>query len=129
MKAVYIIGEVGSDVLKIGISDDPDRRCRDLRLSNPYDIKVLWERSTEHARRIERNVHLALVDVRIRGEWFRISLAEAIAVIERTITNEPIERMRQEWRDARQARIARQVASLPDEPQEEPVAPRRFPRV
>ena len=125
---VYIIGEPGSDVLKIGISSDPARRLRDVRISNPYDVKVLWERSVEHARRVERNVHLALVGVRIRGEWFRVSLAEAIEVIERTVTKEPVERMRQEWQDAWQARLDRQVADLTVEPPET-VKRSRFPRV
>ncbi len=126
--AVYIIGERGSDVLKIGISTDPARRLNDLRFSNPYDIQVLWERPVEHARLVEKNVHQALASVRIRGEWFKIPLGDAIAVVERTIINEPIERMHQEWRDAWQARIDRQVSEVAPEPQE-PIKPQRFPRV
>lgn len=114
MKKIYIIGERDSDMLKIGIAHNPGRRLSALQTSNPYEIELLWERSIgEHARRIERSVHLTLATVRIRGEWFRISLPRAISAIEKTIVNEPIEQMRREWREAWQARIDRQIAELP----------------
>lgn len=100
MKSIYVIGEQDSDILKIGISDNPTRRLADIRISNPYDVRVLWERSVEHAHRIERNVHFCLIDARIRGEWFRVSLAQAIEVIEKAITNAPVEQMQQEQRAA-----------------------------
>ncbi len=108
---VYIIGERDSNVLKIGIAHNTAKRLRNLRTANPYDIEILWERSIgSHARMIEQRVHVILACVRIRGEWFRISLPDAIAAIEETIESEPLERMRREWRDAWQARIDRQIA-------------------
>ena len=85
MKSIYIIGERNSTRLKIGISANPARRLKNIMTDNPYDVEVLWDRIVHRARRVEMNAHLVLADVRIRGEWFNVTLADAIAVIEKII--------------------------------------------
>lgn len=132
MSSIYIIGERDSGVLKIGIAHNTVKRLNGIKIGNPHDIDILWERSIgAHARAVEQSVHLALAGVRIRGEWFKITLPEAIAAIEKSIANEPLERMRREWRDAWQARLDRHIAAVQAaEPAEIPQEkPRRFPRV
>ncbi len=110
MASIYIIGEPGSDVLKIGISVNPAHRLRDIKISNPSDVEVLWEQAVDNARRVERNVHLVLVDLRIRGEWFKVSLREAVAVVEKIIAKEP-ENEKEERRVAAWEALAREAAA------------------
>lgn len=74
--------------IKIGYSNDPDRRAEDIRCSSPYPITVLVCYPSVFLQ--EALVHDLFTRERIRGEWFRPSksLLAFIDVL-RSLPNQP----------------------------------------
>lgn len=64
---VYVIGFL--DYVKIGWSDDLERRLSTIRRSLPEQIKV--HAALECHRKNERILHRQFAKYRTRGEWFR----------------------------------------------------------
>jgi hypothetical protein len=65
---LYFI-QAGDGPIKIGISDDPAARLRDLQCGNAEELRILL---TEAGNiRAEQVAHQAFERCRIRGEWFR----------------------------------------------------------
>lgn len=67
---IYIIGETGTNFVKIGISNNPHGRINGLQTANPRKLALLgaWpgteQDETEH--------HRILADFRREGEWFEL---------------------------------------------------------
>jgi len=72
----YIISCEGVDMLKFGKSNSPDWRLVTLQTGCPFNLKVEWAWPED----IEDEMHAHFADRRVNGEWFRVSLDEAIAV-------------------------------------------------
>lgn len=68
------------DHVKIGITVNLRNRQASLQTQAPFPVLLEWSGSGEahRVRRIERQIHDALKDTRITGEWFKISLEQAI---------------------------------------------------
>jgi hypothetical protein len=90
------------EYIKIGVSNDPTRRCTDLNLSVPFQCNLLAVRpcdSPKDSRCLERAYHLAQKEHKVKGEWFRRSpeidalIAEARETAERYLYVEPIEKL------------------------------------
>lgn len=63
-----------AQLVKIGKSSCPERRLVDMQVSNPVRLKLLYKipcSSDCHALRVERLIHHAFRDLKVRGEWFR----------------------------------------------------------
>lgn len=68
---VYIIRQENSDILKIGIALYPEKRKKDIQVSNPNKLKVSMVIKTyKSASILERFLHKKFKSKRIRGEWF-----------------------------------------------------------
>lgn len=65
---VYVIGTAGSTIVKIGRTNDLDRRLRQLQPGNPAKLEVLW--TVEGGSLIEGELHRWFKDCRVIGEWF-----------------------------------------------------------
>lgn len=69
---LYIIQSKRTGALKIGRSDDPDRRLRQLQTGCPYTLKVILV--MPDGGRLEGGVHKTMQRHRTRhtagGEWF-----------------------------------------------------------
>ncbi len=86
IKKLYIIGDTSKYLMKVGISGNTSRRVYEIRRAYPCDVDLLWERELgRSAAFIERIAHRMLEDRRIIAEWFRVSLPEAIDVVERAM--------------------------------------------
>ena len=83
---VYVIGAPRTSK-KIGIAADPSRRLQALQSGNSKVVSVLHSRKVDSsvAAMIETHVHWMLKDYREAGEWFRVSLEQAIAAIDASI--------------------------------------------
>ena len=71
--AVYIFNKDNGKLLKIGISNNPKRRKRELENSNGQllrPVKVCWFSSREIALTVESNAHKRFRRYRTYGEWF-----------------------------------------------------------
>lgn len=64
---VYFIG-TDTGPIKIGMSCDPDGRCREMRVGSPGDLRVLA--TAPGGRALEKRYHARFGYARIRGEWF-----------------------------------------------------------
>jgi hypothetical protein len=80
--AVYIIA--GGEHSKVGVSNDPDKRLKQLQTGNPTNLFIhekFWFKSENKARQVEQQAHKALKKHRQAGEWFSISPVEAERVV------------------------------------------------
>lgn len=82
MSFVYFIqagGERGA--IKIGFSQDVDKRLGQLRTGNPLPMVVLGRFEHENAADVERKLHAEFAEHRLEGEWFAFhdSITELIA--------------------------------------------------
>jgi T5orf172 domain/DnaJ C terminal domain len=81
---VYVMdNEAMPEVVKVGYTlDDPVNRAWELRSTgNPYAYVVQYHALVDNPRGLERAVHEKLRQFRGEGEWFAVSLMQAISAI------------------------------------------------
>lgn len=98
---VYVIearrprdGQIG-DLIKIGISSDPDGRLASLQTGNPHPLRlegVVWLGSREEAAQIEAALHARFAEHRRTGEWFLFDPYSALHVAYRLAIKQWFER-------------------------------------
>lgn len=76
---VYVISS--GDAVKIGISNNPEKRLQSLQTSNPNKLSLEACFDAEDAQMVEWKSHLALRANRLAGEWFSVSAERAIATV------------------------------------------------
>ena len=82
MSKIYIVKN--GDNYKIGISDNPNNRLRQLKSGNPYHIELIYSQECKNARAVEKHLHRIFKQKRISREWFSLTeneLSEAISII------------------------------------------------
>jgi hypothetical protein len=84
---MYVIGASPAGPLKLGISGDPDRRVGQLQTGHAERLQVYHREpvAAEKARLFERLLHRDINYRRTRGEWFDLTVEQAIAHIQFTI--------------------------------------------
>jgi hypothetical protein len=65
---VYLIGSADSSLVKIGWTDSPKRRLRDLQTGSPVLLQLLAV--FEGGAIVEAELHRRFADKRRHGEWF-----------------------------------------------------------
>ncbi|MGA5873932.1 GIY-YIG nuclease family protein [Streptomyces cinereoruber] len=65
---MYLIGSTESPLVKIGWTDNPERRLRNLQTGSPVPLTVLA--LFEGGAIVERELHHRFADKRRHGEWF-----------------------------------------------------------
>jgi hypothetical protein len=78
---IYFIQTGSSEVgpVKIGMAANIRSRLRDLQTGHPRGLRLLWyERIDDESARIAREceLHQKFQDIRMRGEWFNVSIIE-----------------------------------------------------
>lgn len=70
---IYFIQCGKNGPIKIGVSEDPIERLRQLQTANPYELKLLWVHDPKKLgdEITEQGLHAELEHENIRGEWFR----------------------------------------------------------
>lgn len=81
---VYLIGPATQPphIIKVGISSDCERRLRALQSGSPLKLEVLRYirfQDRDLARKIEQQFHHSMRHLRSHGEWFNISVGDALA--------------------------------------------------
>ncbi|MGW7433309.1 GIY-YIG nuclease family protein [Streptomyces sp. NPDC054861] len=69
---VYVIGEQGSPIVKIGTTNDLSLRLTALQTGNPKPIALLWSHKGD--RELEGHLHATFAAHRMRGEWFDLGV-------------------------------------------------------
>lgn len=68
MTYVYAIGDADHRHVKIGYTNDPQRRLRNIRITCPFAVSILWH--TEGGVILEDALHGYFADYHSFGEWF-----------------------------------------------------------
>lgn len=71
---MYIYFIKAGKYLKIGMSDDPEKRLTQLQTGSPLELVLsdkVKVRSESEAKAVESAMHIHFRDNRIKGEWFR----------------------------------------------------------
>lgn len=75
---IYFIQCGKNGPIKIGSSDEPDKRMEQLQVGCPYELKMLWkyrengDNTADYETR-EVDIHKKFQHERVRGEWFHPS--------------------------------------------------------
>jgi hypothetical protein len=82
LTSIYVIGPEGGPY-KIGYAQDPKARLSNLQVGQAVELKLHYEEATETAtaKVIEKLIHKQIAHKRVRGEWFDVSLEEAIGEV------------------------------------------------
>lgn len=81
---VYCIQAVNGGPIKIGASENPDKRLKELQTGHPHSLAIIG--TFPGGYRLEGQLHRYFADERTYGEWFDVSLPEIEAVIEHLST-------------------------------------------
>lgn len=80
---IYIVGASKDGPVKIGLSVDPERRRRQLQTGYPEPLQVFHTEEVESdwVQIMEGIIHRENRHKRLKGEWFRMSVEDAILEI------------------------------------------------
>lgn len=88
--SVYIMECAGA--VKIGIAHHLTQRLADLQTANPFDVTIahsIQVKNKREAIRIERTLHSRFIAFRLKGEWFAISVRDAIDALDEVEVDVP----------------------------------------
>jgi hypothetical protein len=86
---VYFIYNPDTGYIKIGVSEHPAKRLRELQTGNSAKLEILSTVecvSGEHAYSVERALHTLYADRSVSGEWFNVTreqIEDMLLVVER----------------------------------------------
>lgn len=83
MKQVYIIQKLTDCTFKIGVSKNPKQRLKNVQTGNDGKLKLLATYPTEYAHKVETTLHNQFSHCKRNGEWYDISLVEALSFEEK----------------------------------------------
>lgn len=80
-KFIYLIHAEGTNLYKIGISNNPEKRLKSLQTANPYSLKLIFSIKVKNAFDVEKILHRTFSYCKLNenseeiiGEWFNLSL-------------------------------------------------------
>lgn len=82
-QVVYVIGQYGSGVVKIGTTSNLRARLRTIQTGSPVRLEVLW--SCPGGRNLEAYLHDAFSPLRLEGEWFDFGQYNPISSAQRMV--------------------------------------------
>lgn len=79
---IYVIGDNASPY-KIGFTKDPDKRLRTLQTGNHKKLQIHYKEmiGENEVKYIEGRIHEELKRKQVSGEWFNVSLDDAISEV------------------------------------------------
>jgi hypothetical protein len=77
---VYVM-KCGAGPVKIGGSNVPSIRMREVQTGNPYPVTIEALFKTNRASAVESRTHKFLAKKRMCGEWFDVSVDEAVEAV------------------------------------------------
>ena len=74
---VYAIRNNHTGRIKLGISENPERRLKELQIGNDCELELLAYREAANRFKDEKAIHNKHQHLRVRGEWFDTPVAVA----------------------------------------------------
>lgn len=87
-KFIYVICEgKDADSVKIGFSENPDKRVRQLQTGHASPLVVFFKEEIEagKVRALEKIIHRLLSHHRQKGEWFSLAPCDAVLEIKHAV--------------------------------------------
>lgn len=83
MSFLYIISASEAGPVKLGFSNDPSKRVKQLQTGSAQPLTLYHAEEVEDARVkiAEKALHRLLGHCRLKGEWFTMSVEDAIAEV------------------------------------------------
>jgi len=66
---------------KIGKSYDAYQRMKNIELSSPFKLEMVYHAEVNDAHKLEKKIHRKFRNKRVKGEWFELNKDEVKAVI------------------------------------------------
>lgn len=81
---IYVIANSPEGPVKIGRSEKPEKRLRQLQVANSSILTLYYKKpfSLDRIKVVETGLHEEFVDRRVHGEWFDVGVMDAIEMIE-----------------------------------------------
>ena len=76
MNYIYLIKNLEESYYKIGVSNNPNLRLKQLNTGNSAELNIISTYPTEFAYKIEGALHRKYSYLRKNGEWFDLSIKE-----------------------------------------------------
>ena len=76
---VYAIRNNHTGRIKLGISENPERRLKELQIGNDCELELLAYREAANRFKDEKAIHDKHQHLRVRGEWFDVPVPVAVA--------------------------------------------------
>ena len=76
---VYAIRNNHTGRIKLGISENPERRLKELQIGNDCELELLAYREAVNRFKDEKAIHNKYQHLRVRGEWFATPVPVAVA--------------------------------------------------
>ena len=76
---VYAIRNKHTGRIKLGISENPERRLKELQIGNDCELELLAYREAANRYKDEKAIHDKHQHLRVRGEWFDVPVPVAVA--------------------------------------------------
>jgi hypothetical protein len=83
---LYIASHGPAGPCKIGITTNDKMRFAQIQTGSPVRIIPEWSLACNNAPNLERRMHAAFADKRLKGEWFDITPKEADAMLDIILT-------------------------------------------
>lgn len=82
-QVVYVIGQPGQSVVKIGTTSNLRARLRVIQTGSPVRLQILW--SGPGGRRLESWLHDIFKHWRLEGEWFDFHDSDPVASVKKVV--------------------------------------------
>ena len=83
---IYVIAVSEAGPCKIGHSADPERRLKQLQTGHAGRLTLFHREAIEvPVKKMERAIHETIGYKRVLGEWFNVSVAEAVSEIQHAV--------------------------------------------
>ena len=80
---VYIIKNMDSNNIKVGVATDPYKRLAQLQTGSDSDLALIYTSYLcSNAFQVETKVHSRFEDKHVRGEWFKVDPISVVAYLE-----------------------------------------------
>ena len=76
MNYIYLIKNSEDSRYKIGVSENPERRIKELNTGGSSEFLLINKFESEYAYKIEGTLHRTYSYLRKHGEWFDFSIKE-----------------------------------------------------
>lgn len=77
---LYILNIVDTSYYKIGVSQSPKRRIRDISVCMPFDVKTIYLKEHPLTYNLEEFLHDAFRDKELKHEWFDLTKYDLVKI-------------------------------------------------